>query len=386
MVASVSGAGTRAILADTNPTLQTGYELVRGILRTKPVLNYPTARVVGAADSEFGSTWGNRAKLTAANENTTRANSLHMTHDATNTDWTAGAQGCPYRMRPGIVWDGRPLRIYALIYSDGGVAYEGAGVVVAKSGALGTFIKALVGYNQTPAAISFNPTNGSLYPYKTVTAGQRDAGIWICIEIASGDVLTGCRVDCYYNLTYSATRPAFSTFSKATTSGAFQFAVSFIPGDTLLIGEMIQSVGTGAPLGGVESLEIIQASEEANGAQAVFGGTQFAVSATRQSLVDAWDLGSASVTLSDADLRIALANLENTDPLDSGATWTFCASRGASAAAARTAAGTDPLVAATSAVWNGTGQFAAIRILATTTGATRGSLDKGDFGVGYAAV
>jgi len=365
-------AGTTApadveIRVDGNPPLGTGYELSRGYIRTAHRYNTPTARSVALASPEYGWTWANRTNLTTADENTTTSNALYGKVTTTNTDWTSGAQTAAYRYQT-IRWDGRPLEIVALVYSNGAANYETTDLAVVRDDAVTTFVRAGVGSNAGSTGLfSFAGTSAARV---AATSGQRDAGVWLRVQISPSSTAGTAIVVVSYNLTASAAPPSTWTYLE-------QYGLAFRIGVLLRYGCMWASTNTAGNLAGghkYTSAQYLGRPFFDITAAAFFHGAQYDTTAAAQTLIASFDLGTASAAISDTDLRAALSAAENGMDDDSGATWTYSAVRGSSpspAAGSYSAAGSVSV--------SGTGRYFALYAKCTSDGATHGSFNLGSF-------
>ena len=196
---------------------------------------FASARTVFATTPEFGWTILNRTALTSANENTTTGDALHMVHGNTSTDWTStGTWTAPVRYYT-LDYTGGPLEIVGQCYSNGAANYEQSGIIVFDTANKNAFIKAGVGNSAARPGLSLESYLGGLQSV-AVTAGQRNAGVWIRI------VLTQDQAAVYYNLTAGAEPPtSWTLLTSGNGPGRWK---------TLGIGTMMQTVNTAGTLTG----------------------------------------------------------------------------------------------------------------------------------------
>lgn len=353
------------IRCDANPTLATGYEVVRGYLRTAHVYNCPTARTIAAASPEYGWTWANRTNLTTANENTTKANGSYGKVTTTNSDWWISAQTAAFRYQT-LVWDWRPMEFIGLIYSNGAANYESVDMAIVSDSAATNFLRVGVGSNAgTPGIFCF--TNSATRV--TITSGQRDAGVWFRVVLAPTSAGVGI-LAISYNVTASASPP--TTWTRLD-----QMTITLPPFASLRWGNMWVSTNTAGNLAGGAlwmGARYLDRPPFEMTAPAFFHGRQFDTSAAAQTLIASFDLGTPGAAISDTELRAALAAAENHADDDSGATWTYSAVRGSSASPA---AGS--YAAAASVSVSGTGRYFALYAKCTSDGTTHGSFNLGAF-------
>lgn len=199
---------------------------------------FPNARAVALASPEYGWTWLNRTALTSANENTTVANALWAQHGATSTDWTnAGVQTAPVRYYT-TSYLGSNIDIVGLFYSNGAANFEQAGMLMFDTSNLNSYAKVGVGYSATVGGTAIEArVGGSSLFQATVTAAERNAGVWLRM------VIIGNTVYIYYNKTASATPPfAWTLLMNANLTN--------LVGKTIALGQMWQTVNTAGTLTG----------------------------------------------------------------------------------------------------------------------------------------
>ena len=351
------------IRCDANPTLATGYEIVRGYLRTKHVYDTPTARGIAAASPEYGWTWANRTNLSSvtSNENTTTANAVYGKVTTTNSDWFGGTLTAPQRYQL-INPAGRAIEVIALIYCNASANYEEVEIVIVNDASTGNFVRLGVGWNAGSGAPCILSVINAVGVRAAITTAQRDAGCWLRIRMDPHPVAP--TISTGYNTTASSSPPtSWTTLQQSTFTGG--------PYQDYRVGQMWCSTNTAGNLAGGAKwfgVSLFGAPPLEMSSPAFFHGRQYDTTAAAQTLIGSFDLGASSATISDTELRAALAAAEGHLQDDSGATWTYSAVRDSSpspAAGSYSAAGSVSV--------SGTGRYFALYAKCTSDGATHGS-------------
>lgn len=354
------------IRCDANPTLATGYEIVRGYLRTAHQYTTTTARTIASTSPEYGWTWANRTNLTTADENTTTANATYGKVTTANCDWAGGTYTNPNRYQT-LAWSGEMVDVIGLFYSNGAANYECAGILVYSDTNNGIYLKCGVG--AAGGSVALHCYDGSGLATASTTTAERNAGVWLRFLLFP----TGSNSMAYavlYNKTASSSPPTSWTVLQRSS-------IAIAIGTTMRIGQMWQTANTAGNLtGGCKWFGIQRYTRQYFEATspAFFHGRQYNTTAAAQTLIASYDFGTSSAAISDTELRAALAAAENHMDDDSGASWTYSAVRGSSPSPA---AGSYSAAASVSV--SGTGRYFALYAKCTSDGATHGSFNVGGF-------
>lgn len=314
---SVPAVGCDAVTTILASSANTHYERhpdQPSVIRLRSPNNFPTARAIAAASPEYGWTWLNRGLLTTADENTTTANGVYGDHDATNTDWNAAAPTCPARYQT-VSFTGGTLEVVGLCYNNGNAAWESTGIVLARDGAKGTFVKCWVGHNGASVRASSNQNIGGGVTSNggaAIAAGEQTAGVWLKI------VATATMVTTWFHRTASAEPPKTGwEFLQVYTSATALYGV-------LSIGHLWLTVNVANHLtGGILwfGWQTYPGLPRWQGGLPGFQATRRATAGDNLALIASADFTNA-VLPSTTKMRLILADAVNRLPEDAG-TWTF---------------------------------------------------------------
>lgn len=193
-------------------TLTAGLAYESGYLTqaTRETFDYDGGRSVGAADSEYGYTWENRAQLSAGDEGTTTADVETLTH-VTGTDaWDASTQTALGRVKLYTATPGQ-VQVYWAHVGGGGSAKIG-GAVIFQDGTKGRVYR--VGVKNTDTLDWYEgktPANSTA----ALGTGSQARGIWI------GFIRRGVDLDAVYIDAAHTVDPTPAAATLITSVSAF---------------------------------------------------------------------------------------------------------------------------------------------------------------------
>jgi hypothetical protein len=336
-------AGTVWIGADPSFTVATGYERVPasypssapGRVQLKAGMTFTNTVADAKTNVPIGWSLANSSLVLNADANTTTANGLYANFSLASNYATA-AIPLFYRVYDG----GDQVFVFRVAtamtfsnYADVGVFLVDGTINVS----LGVFV-----WNNTLQLPGAAPA---------VTGTQRGNGVWVKI-LRKGSALLS-----YYNLANQSAPPTTWTYG-----GGIAYTTTLAALGGLKIGFGADRSNATVAITG--SLLYFDDSGSASGWTPGLSAIGFDSTSPVLTLVSGFDLGASAATVTDANVRLALAEIANPREWDSAA-WTWSVSRDASAPVA---CGGGTYAAAASVTVGGTGRYLSVCGKAASTG------------------
>lgn len=315
---SAGGTGRVGILPASGVTAGSTYAVVSDLigdkyLQLKANTTYTIARASAlAAGLEWGRTWVNPTRLDAADQNTTTANAFYWDHGNTSTDWIFAGVTAPYYYWSVTLNDTDRIEYIVRVLNNGDQDYECAGICLADNASPNaSYILLRLGFNGgvkvfTDSRIS----GGTSFSGVTVTAAERNAGVWLKLVVQGGFVYT------YYNTSAVTTPPSGGWLQVANP-----FTAAFTIGAAVQIGLHAMTVNPTNTFTATFLYEKLTFEPSSTGRTGIqWSATLLDTSATEQ-VIGEVDFGSA-VSLNQTVLRQLLVDATNARSTDS-ATVTY---------------------------------------------------------------
>lgn len=354
---ATKGASTPVIMGDGITTAGTEYELVteggaRYLRLKRHVLFDRAARAIAAADSEFGWTWANRARIVAGDEDTTAADACYLEHDGAASAYDSAVTSGPFRYRTyknGVYTFDLTARVVQSGTNDG----DHVGIVISNPTTPTKLMRLIIGYQGGSPTVSCQDSAGGGFSVVIAAGAVNTDGTWLRI------VRLGTSFVVLYSVTNQATPPSDWTVLYTSIDQAhFQqgFPTSFRAGITL------NGSGTAAFNATVLYYDDRATyTQDLDGVQETWGAQGYASTGPEIQILDDWDLGAAAPALSQASVRAALGDAVNRLPGDAGA-WTFSVKQSATVGATSGA-----FAAASALTISGTGRYVSVWAKCTST-------------------
>jgi hypothetical protein len=367
--AGTVSVSSRYVVADPRPTLATGIERYRGLLRLAEQPTFLGSSVNDLTSTSPGWTYANSGKLTTATRN---AGTLAWAHAASASASSSNTAPHRYRLY-------RPMqaiqRWITRVRHDCNANYEFAGIRICPDSAPTTVVNIATGY----AGGVFVVGGSSAGDVGLGSTAVVTNGVWLMADIVGGTVRL------YYSTSTSSTPPTASTdwvlFSSTSSIAA---------GTLLRVGMYADNGG----LGGANTIDWYYWTDSyamGEGGPVIppgGGGSGYDTTGAVQVIVSSIDLGSDSATVTDANVRLALVQAENTIVGDSATiTWSVTRSTSASPAAATTYQSSSTVNVKTGGTdtTTSTGRYLAVRCKITSDGTQRGSVSLVDLRIPFTA-
>lgn len=357
-----------AVFAANGVTTGSNYEVItvngNKYLELQKRRTFPIARSIGAADSEYGWTWLNRASISGSStENTTVVSGANFVHEqVANTTWIAATHTAPVRYKTYTLLAGQNMQIVTKIAATASANFDQVQLLVWASGSNSNYVRVGVGYDTGTKIVTQYTSNTNLNT--TISASQMLDGVWFAVNITENNFSS------YYNFSTSSTPPTSGWLYN--TGG--QFILTTNHGRPLNVGQMIMN-GHANPqtvTGSFNYFDVgITRNELANfvnpNPYVSWPATQFDTSGTEQ-LIGEFDLVGSSATINQTALRQLLADLENNQYLEN-ATITWSAVQSDSSGAS---SGT--FYSSSAVVVSGSGRYFRLWVKITSNGNQAGSV------------